>query len=507
MNTISKLTVCLTLIAFGKVNAQEVKAMPFAKTESKGYPVLYTVNENSAYTVTRDRFGKRYVYHYTNLIQDAEVACEPKVGKNDASINQTLVLNGRLTMFMYVAKGKARKLFIRTYNEAHVPTDSETPIAEYETNEDASGIHTFNITQSKNNEFIAVEFEDADAGSGKARVGVVILDSNLKVVSRSMHLTQYIPNEFKIISRHLSNSGEYYQGTNVYNVRDSGRDLYRESLKETCITKFSSTGNTTLSLKDMNLDLNGRMIADMELNADLRNELICSGVYGVKEQAGLFFFQFDFDSQTVMKQTCHDLQPGAFDSRWVDMGIHQFSRNHNYQHFFHTVDVFETADKGLCFVLEQQELAISIDTPVHYFSDLIIYLINENGDVSWASSADKFLPVEPGDKYAGGVASYHTEKEFVFFFNDQEQNYTPNNEYNKTDGEVAYGVIPKNAVARASVNLKTGEIKRNRLVVLGEEKQDKICFIPGSTLVNYETEEIMIHLYKIGMESFGTLKF
>jgi len=467
---------------------------------------MYHVNQTSSYSFARTMYGGIDVFHYTNLVQDAKVSCEQKIGKQNATIIRTLVLNGKLTMFLCVAKDKNRKLFVRTYNDSHVPTDSEMSVVEYEGEFDASGVNTFNIVQSKNGEFVAVEYIGVDPNSENAVVGVQVYDKNLKMLSKSVNPTPYISREFTVISRNLSNKGEYYQGVSVYDISVSGKVVYRNSLKETVVTKYTSTENIRLNLNTSSSQITDKMIVAMELNADLKDEIVCSGIYSVKEQAGLFYMQLNFDKKDVLYQKYFDLQPGALEEHWLGMNMHQTDQNRSFGQWYESIGVFRTTAGDMCFVFEQRKSIMSLDSQTHTFSDIIVYKIDKNGEVSWASKANKTLPEYTEGKALGGVSWYHTDTELVFFFNDQYRNYDNSNNYKKVEGSVVVGA-GENAVARAVVDLETGEIKRNRVVINGDTQEDNIHCIPESFRVDYETREVYLHFVKKNTESFGVLKF
>ncbi|MDH4472618.1 MAG: hypothetical protein QE487_08400 [Fluviicola sp.] len=501
--------------------AQEVEWSELVKSNGRG-TVIYPEQGKNFYTTVWSGgmlAGNYQLKRYEDFMPIAQEKIVLKTESGVGSLNDMIIVNGKMVIFLSDKADKQNKLYYQLYTESCTPVGIPTLLAEYEMPKGWNKSGYFNVIQSKNKAFFCVEYSIPSTKTESERFGYKVYNNEFNVVSEGEYESPYDPKEADITNHYLSNTGDLFLGLKVYNTNDRGKVRDYTSLKKYLIFLIKDNDMT-----EMNLDLGDKRITDMTFSSDERRILTCTGLYGEGSAStkGAFYFQVDFANQEIVNEGFSEFTKDFITQDWSEKQKTKANKREEkgkgapqlYSYDFR--EVHTTADGGVIVVMEQYYVIVhttrdartgaTTTTYTYYYNDIITYRVQEGGQFEWIQKMNKRQVSTNDGGYYSSIGGYFTDDKFIMFFNDNTKNYTETGDFFLGEkGLYAASYRKKtNCVAKVEIDLTNGEYSRNRYT---SREETAAYAVPKKFTADYINSELFMYFQYGKKEKFGLLKF
>lgn len=484
--------------------------------------VVYSDKGKNFYTTVwsgGNVFGGLELKRYQNFAPTFQERISVKTEDGAGTINSLLILDGKMVVFLSDKVEKRNRLYYQTYSPECLPIGKPVFVAEYSIPKGWNKTGYFNVLQSQNREFICVEYSIPATNSESEVFGYKVLDSKFKTVSEGTYVSTYDPKEADITNHYLSNTGDLFLGMKVYNTNDRGKVRDFTSLKKYVVFLIQGNEKTEVSL-----NIGDKRIVNMSFSSDEKRLLTCTGLYGEGNvrTKGAFYFQVDFKKQDLVNKGFSEFTKDFITQDWSEKQKQKADKREAkgkgspelYDYEFR--EVFTTSNGGVIVVLEQYYVVVHTTTNpktgatttsyTYHYNDVIVYRVQANGEFDWIQRVNKRQVSRNDGGYLSSIGGYFTDKEFTFFFNDNNKNYTESGSF--IDGND--GVYPasykkkKNCVASVKIDLTTGSVTRKQF---SSRAETSAFAVPKKFTPDYLNKEMFVYFQYGKKEKFGLLRF
>jgi hypothetical protein len=142
---------------------------------------------------------------------------------------------------------------------------------------------------------------------------------------------------------------------------------------------------------------------------------------------------------------------------------------------------------------------------MYYYNDIIAYKIDSSGNFNWVNKIRKYqVSINDGGPYSS-FESFVDSGHVYFIFNDHVRNYTETGNFiDQEQLHTANYGRKRNAIALASIDLKSGETSRKTFI---HEPKSNTLVMPKLFSVNTKTGELWLYSVSGRKEKIGRLKF
>jgi hypothetical protein len=501
--------------------AQEVEWSELVKSNGSG-TVIYPEKGKNFYTTVLSGgmiTGNYQLKRYEDFMPIAQEKIVLKTESGMGSLNDMIVVKGKMVVFLSDKADKQNKLYYQLYTESCTPVGVPTLLAEYEMPKGWNKSGYFNVIQSKNKAFFCVEYSIPSTKTESERFGYKVYNDEFNVVSEGEYESPYDPKEADITNHYLSNTGDLFLGLKVYNTNERGKVRDYTSLKKYLIFLIKDS-----DLTEMNLDLGDKRITDMTFSSDERRILTCTGLYGegTYSTKGAFYFQVDFANQEIVNEGFSEFTKDFITQDWSEKQKTKANKREEkgkgspqlYSYDFR--EVHTTADGGVIVVMEQFFITTTTFTDSktgrtttirdYHFNDIITYRVQENGEFTWINKMRKRQTSAEDGGYYSSIGGYFTDDKFVMFFNDNTNNYAETGDFSIDEKGLYTASFRKktNCVAKVEIDLTNGEYSRNRYT---SREETAAYAVPKKFTADYINNEMFMYFQYGKKEKFGLLKF
>ena len=501
--------------------AQEVEWSELVKSNGRG-TVIYPEQGKNFYTTVWSGgmiAGSYQLKRYEGFMPIAQEKIALKTENGTGSLNDMIIVNGKMVVFLSDKADKQNKLYYQRYTESCTPEGIPTLLAEYEMPKGWNKSGYFNVIQSKNKGFFCVEYSIPSTKTESERFGYKVYDDEFNVVSEGEYESPYDPKEADITNHYLSNTGDLFLGLKVYNTNDRGKVRDYTSLKKYLIFLIKDG-----DLTEMNLDLGDKRITDMTFSSDERRILTCTGLYGegAFSTKGAFYFQVDFANQEIVNEGFSEFTKDFITQDWSEKQKTKANKREEkgkgspqlYNYDFR--EVHTTADGGVVVVMEQYYVVVhttrdpktgaTTTTYTYYYNDIITYRVQEDGQFEWIQKMNKRQVSTNDGGYLSSIGGYFSDDKFIMFFNDNNKNYTETGDFSIEEKGLYTASFRKktNCVAKVEIDLTNGEYSRNRYT---SREETAAYAVPKKFTADYINSEMFMYFQYGKKEKFGLLKF
>jgi hypothetical protein len=348
--------------------------------------------------------------------------------------------------------------------------------------------------------------------------GYVILDQGRGEMSSATVQLPYVNFQMELYDQFLSNTGDLYVLGKEYYRNNPSMPWGPENRYFAKLRAFR-----VVEGKFQEFEINhGMLIQDIKMSAAENGNFICSGFYaddvwsGVR---GVFMMEIDRNTNALVKV---NKQP--FTMEFLSAGVAAWERSFRDRiransarqqglGNFRVLDFRKTGDGGYLGISEHQDIEWKmrvsgegenqkVNWDQHfYYDDLIVYKLDENGQLQWAKRIPKSQESKNDGGYYLSVAHAVTPDRAFLYFNDNKRNYQPDGSYGNAEFPFEAAFIGNwNVIGAVEIDLKTGEMKRRMLPGRGETRS---TFVPKYSRHDYTKNEMVIYAKNGRRHRFG----
>lgn len=524
------ITLTCSIFAQNNIPIQWGNVEKFRGTTSKivnvnGQSFTVVVNRASVFEVLLPNRRKLILRDVASLNTAAEKKIQLKGDNKNLSAAAVEGLNNQLVTLSYRSTDMSTRnsVFAHVFNPNSVEksVQGEQVISYFNINVPSSS-KRIGMINSEDNSKVAAFFTIPVRPNEFPGFGYLIYDETLGKIAQ--HTTQLPYQQFQLefSEAFLSNNGDFYILAEEYYPLNAAVPINPNNRAFARMRAFKALDG---KFEEFDINRDGIIIMNMRMSTNNDQNFVASGFYaddlfsGVR---GVFFMTLDRKTNAVLqikKQpfTAQFLSSGqaAWEQSWRDRN-RQNSTKPQALSDFRVLDFRPTQDGGFVVITENQSVMLvakQTGTPQNpritytenfFFDDLIIYKLNESGDLSWVKRLPKnqrsindkgqFLSV------AHGVTANHV----YLIFNDIKRNYDNNNNF--IEGQFPFPmqyVAGNNVIAYVEMNLSDGTFTRQARPGLS---QNQVVLIPGLCEFNYNTNEMIVYGKRNRKHRFGHMK-
>ncbi len=519
-----KSTIILSaLMFFGLVApnyAQQIEWSELVKSGGRG-TYIYPIQGKSFYTTVRSGGALSTninLQRHENFVQVNAEKVQKKTESGNGAINELITVNDQMVVFLSDRDEQQNKLYYQKYGTDCLPISEPILIAEYTIPKGWKRGSYFNVLQSKNKEFLEVEYSVPGGKDESDRFGYKVMNKDFSVVSEGEYESPYPSKESDFVNRYLSNTGDLFLGMKVYNVNEKGRVRDFSSLRKYVVFLIQNG-----ELTEMDLAIGDKRVSDLTFSSDNNKVLTCTGLYGegLNGSKGVFYFQMDFKKQEIINEGYSEFTKDFITQDFTDRQKERVDKKEAkgkgipqlYNYDFR--EVHTTADGGIVVVMEQYYVVVNTYTDAkgnttrtytYYYNDIITYRVKESGEFEWINKINKSQVSMNDGGYYSSIGGYFTDDKFIMYFNDNNKNYSESGEFLKPERGVLSASFKKktNCVAAVELDLKSGDFSRKQYT---SRSETAAYAVPKKFEADYVNNEMFMYFQYGKKEKFGLLKF
>lgn len=501
-------------------HTQEVEWSGFVKSAGRGTQIFpdqgknfYTVAYSGAYFG-----GSLKLQRHENFLPVAVEKIQKKTETGNGSINDYILINDQMVVFLSDKVELQNKLFYQVYGKDCLPIGDPVLIAEYDLPKGWKRSSYFQVIQSKNKEFFEVEYSIPGGKNENDRFGYKVLDKSFNVVSQGEYESPYLSKESDFTNHYLSNTGDLFVGMKVYNVNEKGKVRDFTSLKKYVVFLIQNG-----ELTEMELAIGDKRVTDLTFSSDNKKVLTCTGLYseGDVGAKGVFYYQMDFTKQEIINEGFSEFSKDFITQDYTEREKEKADKREArgkgapqlYNYDFR--EVHTAPDGGIVVVMEQYYVVVTTYTDskgntrttyTYYYNDVITYSVKQSGEFEWIQKINKRQVSTNDGGYYSSIGGYFDKDKYVMFFNDNNKNYSETGEFVKPEKGVAAASYRKktNCVAQVELDINTGEFSRK---LFTSRAETNAFAVPKRFEVDYVNNEMFMYFQYGKQDKFGLLKF
>ncbi len=497
--------------------SQNVEWSPLVKSGGKNTTILPVSGKSFYTTMSNGTFSSSYsLKRFDDFTQSAIGKINQTVETGKGYLSYELINNGKYVAFISDVTKEKTSLFYQEYNASCMPDGEPVLISSFETPNGWRSRGSFDVIQSENKEFFAVQYEIPGKKEESDRFGYKVMSSTFETISQGEYESPYNSIESEFQNSYVSNKGDFFLGMRVFNIERKGNKVKRMDFK-----KYNIYIVKDGDLEEIELKLTNKFVSQVYFKVNEENELVCTGIYGEDKvaQKGAFYFKVDIAKNTInsegfseftkefITQDFTEKEKERADKREAKGKAAPQLYNYNFR------EVHLTTDGGVVVVLEQYYVIVTTTTDskgnvrttyTYYYNDLITYRVQNDGEFDWIKKIDKSqVSQNDGGRYSS-IGGYFSGDNYVMFFNDNNKNYSESGDFLDAKIYSASMRKKKNCVAKVEIDLTTGEYDRKRFT---SREETSAIAVPKKFQTDYVNNEMFMYLIDGKKEKFGLLKF
>lgn len=440
-----------------------------------------------------------------------------KVESGMASLEDVIVVQGRIFAFLSNKREKIRYLYLQEYSRDLETVGTSVELTSYEYDR-AFNKGDFKVIVSKNQNYFAVIYDIPGKLQQEDRYGFKVYDLNLTVKSKGDFQLPFNPKLSVVNEHHLTNTGDYFVAVteySTYNNLDFIKSFnYYKSLHVYHVSEDK--------LDDFVVELEGKRVESLKLNSNDDRIFSVTGLYGERAVAGAqgaFFMRIDYQNKQIKDQ---GFQPFGIDilvegeSKISSKSARFLANKTNIQPAavnYMLRDITLLADGSIVGSMEEYYTQVSqtIDkygntttTTTYNYDDIILFKISALGTFDWLKKVrKKQSSINDFGKFSS-YAEFILDGKLYLLFNDNKNNYDDSKRYIQDRKYLANASFrgKRSVLACATIDLSTGEIDRK---IYTDYKQFKSTLIPKLTHLNTLSGDVILYGIHKRKERFGKI--
>lgn len=522
INTVKKIGILVTLIfVFSGVNAQNF-AIKWGLFERQNGSIINVYPASATDFYTLRYVGTAGIGNYKltanrglETILKTKIAMKVETGM--ASLEDVVVVQGRIFAFLSNKREKIRHLFLQEYSRNLEPVGTSIELTSYEYDR-AFNKGDFKVIVSKNQSYFAVIYDIPGKLQQEDRYGFRVYDLNLTVMSKGDFQLPFSPKLSVVNEHHLTNTGEYFVAVTEYSTYNN-LDFIKSFNSYKALHVYHVSED---KLDDFIIELDGKRVESVKLNSNDDRVFSATGLYGdrlISGAQGAFFMRIDYENKQIKDQ---GFQPFGVDilvegeSKMASKSTRFMANRMNLSPAavnYMLRDITLLADGSIVGSMEEYYTQVSqtVDkygntttTTTYNYDDIILFKISALGTFDWLKKVrKKQSSINDFGKYSS-YAEFLMGDKLYLLFNDNKNNYDDSKSFIKDRKYLSNASFrgKRNVLACAEIDLSTGEITRK---VYADYKQLKSTLIPKMTQLNTLSGDIILYAVQKRKERFGKI--
>lgn len=461
-------------------------------------------------------FFTNYVSYHTNFQNAAFGKINKKIGSSSGKVIYTNTMNNLPIVFLSDYYKGQQILYYQIYSRECKPIG---PAIELFAFTQTSGFREkgyFDIIQSPNKKFFCVEYFIPGKKAEGESMGYRIFDSNFKLLSNGTYLLPYTSQDAEIYQHLLTNSGEYFITTKVYDT--SEKSIWRTKNQLEKIECHHIKKDTLIPIL---INTKGKKIHDIDLSSSDSNMVSITSLYGENERnnygiLGVLYARYNSKFEKVSDIGNVDFSFDFITQNWSQRAINRANNRMekngekpellNYE----IRNTFPQNDGSIIHLLEQYYETIStyrdpktgqIYTNTYYnYNDIIACKINLYGNFEWCITLPKTQSSINDGGYYSSFAATQNDSTILLFYNDY-----IGRDYKLMDNSGIYkSRKEKKVVTQIEINKKTGVSIKTPIF---NQKEAQSIAVPKLFTSNPNSKELILYLRNRNKEKYGLLQF
>lgn len=458
-----------------------------------------------------------YLCRHDDLGVTKTAKVSKSVNNSIANFENVAVIDEHPSVFLSDKKEGRDQLFLQQYGYDLELRNDAVLLVDFalEKGQSNEGYH---IIQSQNKAFFAVFWLIAGKKKDSDIYGYSVFNSQLEKISDGEYELPFQSQYSKILTHFLTNTGDYFLTVKEYKEPDQ-KKLFGNTLEYKAMHIYQVVPD---GLEDYIVQLQGRRIETISIDADETNQFLITGVYGeanVDGVKGLFYLKLDYKNQEVTAESYIEFHKDFIVEDWSEKDIERAERREErgkgapslYDYTIRNVHILP--DGSLVGSLEQNYVlmrtysdtrGVMTTTYTYYYNDIIAFKIGANDQFEWIQKIRKNqISTNDGGPYSS-YASYIDGNSMKFIFNDSRANYDEQGNYIAESEFLTRFTKRDNVVAKAEVNLADGSFTRSSMFT---RKEVGTLAIPKMFVTDYSSGEMLLYTTFRSKERYGLLKF
>ncbi|MFT5777196.1 MAG: hypothetical protein ACI837_000127 [Crocinitomicaceae bacterium] len=435
-----------------------------------------------------------------------------------ANFEGARVFQEKFIVFLSDKKEGRNYFYMQQFNDGLESPGESISIASYELDR-SYGKGIFDIRISTNGDYFGVVWEIPAKKDEKHKYGFKVFNADFEIVNEGEYLLPFTSDLSEIHEHHISNNGDYFICLSEYKEEEK-KKLFKTHGDYKALHIYHINDDNGLS--DFTLDLDGKRVVAMAMYSGENDIFTMTGIYGAQEESGVsgvFYQRVNLKTEEVLDQGFREFEDEFITQGWSERAKRKVSRREDrgkggpelYSYKMRDVNFLE--DGSVVGTMEQFYVQVRSTTDgrsgqssniyYYYYNDIIAYKIDSSGSFDWVKKIKKYqVSINDGGPYSS-FESFVDNGEVHFIFNDNLKNYRESGEF--IDQErihtANYG-RRNNAVSLASINLESGEMKRDMFF---DRSENNTLVVPKLFSVNYKTRELWVYSVSGRKEKIGLL--
>lgn len=464
-------------------------------------------------------FGSYQITYHKDLKVVADRRIKVQVNNSIATFEGVRVIDGVPVVFLSDKRDGQNQLFARILSKDLSTIVRDVKVAAY-TFQKRHSRGFFVIEMSNDKSHFAIIWELEGRKDSEHIYGFKVYTKDFELVNEGEYPLPFESRLSDIKGHYVSNQGDYFVATTEYSLNETKR-LYRNQLTFEALHFFhiDETG-----LMDYSIELENKKIHAAAMMSNDSAIFTVTGIYGSDDESGVrgvFYQRVDLNKNKKLAEGFKEFNKDFITQGWTDKAKkrarkkEEKGKSEAQLYNYAMREVLVRPDGSIVGTMEQYYIQVrsfndgqmgeSNSTYYYYYNDIISYKIDSSGNFLWLKKIPKYqVSTNDGGPYSSYL-SFVDQGKMYFIFNDNIQNYTDAGTYADPDEIfVANYSKRKNVVALASIDLDTGQKKREMLL---ERSKIKTLAVPKLFEVNYDTGELFIYTIIGRKEMIGCVNF
>ena len=516
-------TILLLIFLPNLVNSQQLKTNWGGFYKSKGFTFdLLQGNDSTIYSLTEKR---KFIFssHYINKIVHFEIVAsgkiQRKIGNSYGKIVFVHTMNNLPVVFLSDTYKNKQILYAQTYSKHATPNGPAIEIMQETIEPGWGGKGEFSVLCSENNSFFCVEYKSNEEKQGTIKYTYKIFNTEFNPICEGKYST--LINKESIDNRLLTNNGDYFITSKMYNETESPLFWGQERQPHKIISKQLNKNSTT----PIEVNFHNQRIVDLQIATNENGQISLAGSFtenddkqnGIK---GFFYKTFDYKKNTPIDSGIINFPLAVITHDWSEKEKRKIEKKQNEDqdipglYEYKIQKVYTLLDSSVIAILEQNFIETQTYTDprtgyvstrnIYHYNDIIVLKIKNKNELDWIEIIPKKQASVNDKGFYSSFSSILRDSSLVLFFNDDLSSYNNEGNWQLKENSFFQFNRPKTILAICALDLVTG--KQNRSCYINPNEKNSIL-IPSLFKDSPSNKKLILFQKNMQKERIGVVKY
>ncbi len=497
----------------------------YSKIKGYTFDILPTI-ENEFYTLQERKkfiFTSYHLNKFVNFQTINQGKIQRKIGNSLAKIVAVTTINNLPAVFLSDYFNGKNILYLQQYSSNCKPFGPAIELLAYNLPKTWGIKGEFSLLFSENKKFFCVEYDIPGKSNTNEHFGYKIFNSELKIQKEGNYRLPYTKNEAVIDSRLLTNIGDYFITTKIFNPEEN-RSFWSNEEKLNKIVCHQISNDTIIPFE---INVENKRIIGLKIGTNENEVLSIGGLYsdegsksnGVK---GFFYTRINYKSKQIIDKGQSDFGYDFITKNWTERAKKRAAQRMEQGketpelYDYKLKNTYTLKDSSIIGLIEQYYVeTITYTDPrtgyvsmryLYHYNDIIAFKITKNNTFEWIHTIPKQQVSTNDQGYFSSFFSILTDSTIQLFFNDEDIHYDENGKWQKQqDQGLNFNFRrTRNILAKVNLELSSGAVSREKFYT---SKEKNTLAVPRLFTNNPLKHEVILYLRFGWKEKFGILNY